>query len=114
MPRIGRMRRLRAGAEMEYDRYHCDVWPDVLQAIRRAGITRYTIFRCERWLFSYFELADGYSLDLVSKVFLADGACQRWEALIESMCEAMPGRADAGWVELQEVFHVDGFDADSE
>jgi L-rhamnose mutarotase len=35
--RLGRMATLRPGAEEEYDRLHAAVWPEMLEAIRRAG-----------------------------------------------------------------------------
>ena len=103
MQRIGRVRRLRLGAEEEYERRHREVWPEVLAAIGRAGIGGYTIFRHERWLFSYFELPDEISLDSVGEIFLADEACCRWEALMETLFEP-----ESCWQMMKEVFHVDG------
>ena len=43
--KVGIHTRLRPGAKGPYDEYHRAVWPEVLAAIRRAGITDYVIFR---------------------------------------------------------------------
>jgi L-rhamnose mutarotase len=106
MQRIGRVLRLRAGAEEEYERHHAAVWPDVLAAIAASGIRNYTIFRYERWLFSYFELPDGVTLAAAGRVFAASAACARWEQLMQQLQEPLPESGqDNLWVPIKEVFH---------
>ncbi|MGX1932858.1 L-rhamnose mutarotase [Microbacterium resistens] len=36
---------LRPGCELEYDRHHAAVWPEVVAALRARGFTDYTIHR---------------------------------------------------------------------
>jgi len=55
---VGLHTRLKSGAEQRYEEYHREVWPDVLEAIRRAGITRYLIFRDGLDLFHCIECQD--------------------------------------------------------
>lgn len=107
--RYGRRARLRAGTEEEYDRLHAAVWPEVLAAIRRAGIRRYTIFRHERDLFSYFELPDDVTLAEVQAAFQREPACGRWEERMQRLQQPLPesGRDDR-WVPMAEVFHCEG------
>jgi L-rhamnose mutarotase len=56
--KVGIHTRLKPGVVERYERYHREVWPDVLAAIRRAGITRYLIFRDGLDLFHYIECDD--------------------------------------------------------
>jgi L-rhamnose mutarotase len=56
--RVGLHTRLRPGAEEEYDRLHRDVWPQLLEAIKGAGITGWLIFRDGLDLFHYLECND--------------------------------------------------------
>jgi len=56
--KVGIHTRLKPGVVERYERYHKEVWPDVLAAIRRAGITRYLIFRDGLDLFHYIECED--------------------------------------------------------
>jgi L-rhamnose mutarotase len=56
--KVGIHTRLRPGAVEPYERYHREVWPDVLAAIRRAGITEYVIFRDGLDLFHCIECED--------------------------------------------------------
>lgn len=55
---VGLHTRLKPGVEARYDEYHRAVWPEVLKAIRRAGITKYLIFRDGLDLFHYIECRD--------------------------------------------------------
>jgi L-rhamnose mutarotase len=55
---VGIHTRLKPGVVERYERYHTEVWPDVLAAIRRAGITKYLIFRDGLDLFHYIECED--------------------------------------------------------
>lgn len=104
MQRIGRCLRLKAGAESLYEQYHAHVWPEVLAAIHRMGITNYSIFRHGSLLFSYFELPDDLSLEEAVARIADDEACVRWEALMQTLQESPE---DGGWMRMKEVFHVD-------
>src|SRR5947208_1689155 len=55
---VGLHTRLQPGAEEHYEEYHRAVWPDVLKAIRRVGISKYVIFRDGLDLFHYIECDD--------------------------------------------------------
>lgn len=108
MQRYGRVLRLREGAEAEYERLHAAVWPEVLAAIGRMGVVNYSIFRYDRWLFSYFGLPDGETLEAAAARIAGDAACARWEALMQTLQEPLPeSGTDNWWVEMREVFHVE-------
>jgi L-rhamnose mutarotase len=55
---VGLHTRLLPGTEAQYEEYHRAVWPEVLKAIRRVGITKYFIFRDGLDLFHFIECAD--------------------------------------------------------
>ena len=55
---VGLHTRLRPGAEARYEEYHRAVWPEVLEAIKRSGISRYFIFRDGLDLFHFIECDD--------------------------------------------------------
>ena len=56
--KVGLHTRLKPGVEKRYEEYHRAVWPDVLTAMRRVGITKYVIFRDGLDLFHYVECDD--------------------------------------------------------
>jgi L-rhamnose mutarotase len=56
--RIALHTRLRRGAEEAYERAHREVPPELVAAIREAGVQRWTIWRSGRDLFHVIECDD--------------------------------------------------------
>jgi L-rhamnose mutarotase len=79
---VGLHTRLKPGAEARYEEYHRAVWPDVLKAIRRAGITRYVIFRDGLDLFHFVE-CDDYDRSIAE--LAQDQVNIRWQAEMAPM-----------------------------
>ena len=49
---------VRPGYEAEYKRRHDEIWPEMVETLREAGISNYSIFRHGLTLFGYFETED--------------------------------------------------------
>lgn len=79
---VGLHTRLKAGSEERYEEYHRAVWPDVLTAIRRVGITKYLIFRDGLDLFHYIECED---YDRAIAELARDPVNIRWQAEMAPM-----------------------------
>ena len=106
MQRFGRVLKLKPGKEAEYEQWHKNVWPENLQALRDSGIVNFTIFRYDRWLFSYFELPDHLTLDDVAAVTSEVEKCEQWEELMHNYQEALPESQGINWwVPMQEIWH---------
>ncbi|MCY0898657.1 MAG: L-rhamnose mutarotase [Firmicutes bacterium] len=50
--------KIKDGTEEEYERRHRQVFPELLQVFRDAGIRSYSIFRDGTTLFAYMEVDD--------------------------------------------------------
>jgi len=79
---VGLHTRLKPGVEERYESYHRSVWPDVLRAIRQAGITKYVIFRDGLDLFHYIECED---YDRAIADLASDPVNMRWQAEMAPM-----------------------------
>ncbi len=79
---VGLHTRLKPGVEARYEEYHRAVWPDVLEAIRRVGITKYVIFRDGLDLFHYIE-CDDYGRAIAD--LARDPINMRWQAEMAPM-----------------------------
>jgi L-rhamnose mutarotase len=79
---VGLHTRLKPGVEARYEEYHRAVWPDVLKAIRRAGIAKYLIFRDGLDLFHYIE-CDDYDRSIAE--LAQDQVNIRWQAEMAPM-----------------------------
>ena len=59
---------VRPGYEEEYKKRHDEIWPEMVDMIREAGLRNYNIFRHGLTLFGYFETDDlQKSIDHISK-----------------------------------------------
>jgi len=86
----------------DYVRAHAEVWPEMLEALRGAGIRNYTIFRSENQVFGYFEADD---LGRAEAYLAAQEVSARWQdAMAEFLAERVP---DGGPSPLEEIFRLD-------
>lgn len=55
---------LKPDAELiaEYEKYHTEVWPEVLENLSAAGIEQLEIYRVENRLFMIMEVNDSFLL----------------------------------------------------
>ena len=79
---VGLHTRLKLGAEERYEEYHRSVWPDVMAALRRVGISKYVIFRDGLDLFHFIECDD---YDRAIAELARDPVTSRWEAEMAPM-----------------------------
>jgi L-rhamnose mutarotase len=86
----------------EYVRTHREVWPEMLDALRGAGIRNYTIFRDGCRMFGYFEADD---LAEAARHMAAQPVSARWQ---DAMADLLEQRVpDEGPPSLEEIFRLD-------
>lgn len=92
-----------AGQELEYERRHRPIWPELEDTLKKHGVVTYSIFldRDTRQLFAYVEFENQAQWDAVAKT----DVCRRWWAYMKDI---MPSNTDNSPVskELKEVFHM--------
>ena len=94
--------RVRPECVDEYVKAHREVWPEMLDALRGAGIRNYSIFRAGYEMFGYFEADD---LDAAEGFLAQQDICVRWQdAMAHLLEERVP---DGGPPQLEEVFRLD-------
>jgi len=91
----------------EYKAYHADVWPDVLDMIKKCNIRNYSIYHKDGYLFSYFEyVGDDFKADMAKMA--ADPKTQEWWKVVGPMQHPLETRSEGEWwAEMEEVFHVE-------
>ena len=106
MHRIGFTLKVRADRLDEYRRRHAAVWPDMLDALRRAGWHNYSLYlREDGTLFGYVETPAG--LDEARAAMAAEPVNARWQAEMAPFFDGDGLPADQQMYELEEVFHID-------
>ncbi len=86
----------------DYLAAHRAVWPEMLDALRAAGIRNYTIFRDGTNVFGYFEADD---VEASAAYMAAQEVNARWQ---DAMAELLEERvADEGPSTLEAIFRLD-------
>ena len=102
---------VRKGKLDQYKQLHAQVWPAVLETIRRCDVRNYSIYLTQlpdgkHYLFSYFEY-DGDDFDADMQKMAADPTTQKWWSLCKPclvpVTELPPGEV---WTPMEEVFHT--------
>jgi L-rhamnose mutarotase len=92
------------GREVEYERRHRPIWPELEAVLKSHGVHNYSIFLlpATRQLFAYAEIEDEARWAAIART----PECQRWWV---HMGDVMPSHPDHSPVaaDLQEVFHLD-------
>ena len=98
---------IRFEAVEEYKRLHANVWPEVLETIRRCNIRNYSIYVKDTFLFGYWEYhGSDFTADMAKMA--ADPKTQGWWKLVEPMQSPLETRgAGEWWAGMEEVFHLD-------
>lgn len=89
----------------EYEDYHANVWPEVIEALARSNVRNFSIHHVGELLFSYFEyVGDDFTSDM--ELLDSDPVSRRWVALQNRLQRPL---ADSGgdWMTLRELFHHD-------
>ena len=58
MARVGFSMQLKPGNEVEYKKRHDEIWPELHDLLKEAGIRNYSIYRQGLTLFGYLEIDD--------------------------------------------------------
>lgn len=90
----------------EYTARHRAVWPEMLQALKRSGWHNYSLFlREDGLLIGYVEVE---SLAAAQAAMDAEDINAAWqEQMGEFFIDLDGARPDTGFLELQEVFHLE-------
>ena len=107
MKRFGQIIRVRQEHYERYKKYHAEVWPEVLDMIKKCNIRNYSIFHMDGLLYAYFEYTgEDFTADMAKMA--ADPKTQEWWSIMEPMQNPVDNRKQGEWwANMEEVFHLD-------
>lgn len=90
----------------EYRTRHAQVWPEMLQALKETGWQNYSLFVSDDGLLvGYVECEN---LDAAREAMERTEVNTRWQAEMAEFFTGLDGRRpDEGFVQLDEVFHLE-------
>ncbi len=94
-----------ADSIQEYEAYHQNVWPEVLEKIKESGITNCEIFRVHNRLMMRLETSDSFSFEAKNKIDLSSEKVLLWEDLMWKYQQAIPSsKIGEKWQVMEKIF----------
>lgn len=100
MERVAFLLKIDPKDQEEYIERHKNVYPDLLQAFEEVGISTYSIFLHDSYLFAYMEVEDYQE---AMKKLEENEANQRWQEFMSDILIKHNGEKTV--LEIPEVFH---------
>ena len=88
--------RIKPGCKAEYQRRHAEIWPEMVEVLKAAGICNYSIFYCNDELFGYAE-----------KVQAESPVVDRWNDYMKDILELEMDPVTGAQPKLEQVFRLD-------
>ena len=88
----------------EYKKRHDEIWPEMLAALRTAGIRNYSIFLDGSKLFAYLEVED---VERMKLALARDPTNARWQEYMRGLITLDVDPATGFSPLLPEMFHMD-------
>ncbi len=90
-----------------YEKWHDEIWPEIVQSIRDAGIEHMEIYRTGNRLFMIMEVNDTFSFDKKAAADTANPKVQAWETLMWDYQQALPwAKPGEKWVLMEKIFDL--------
>jgi L-rhamnose mutarotase len=96
---------VREGCLEEYIRRHNEIWPEMLEVLKQAGIVNYTIWNVGNDLFGYYECEKG--IDYAAKTQAESAVVARWDAYMKDVMVMEMDPETGAQPKLKEVFRMD-------
>ncbi|HVT86346.1 MAG TPA: L-rhamnose mutarotase [Chitinophagaceae bacterium] len=91
----------------EYEKYHQQVWPEIIDSIKDSGIEVLDIYRTGNRLFMIIEADENFSFEKKATADAANPKVQEWEELMWKFQQALPGTKPGGkWVLMEKIFEL--------
>lgn len=91
----------------EYEARHREVWPEILESIKTAGITDMQIYRWQNRLFMIMETDETFSFEAKAAADADNEKVQAWESLMWQYQQALPGVAPGQkWQLMERIFQL--------
>ena len=104
--RYGMAVRLKEEKKELYIKNHKNVWPEVLEELKKINISNYSIYLKEDFLFGYLEY-NGSDFEKDMEDMFAIPRIKEWEALSISCFNPFPNNAENNsWVIMDEIFYM--------
>lgn len=91
----------------EYEKYHEQVWPEIIESIKSSGIDVLDIYRTGNRMFMIIEAGPEFSFEKKGKADAANAKVQEWETLMWKFQQALPwAKPGEKWILMEKIFEL--------
>ena len=91
----------------EYKRYHENVWPEIIESLRRSGIVSMEIYLLGTRMFMIMEVNDDFSFEAKARADKSNPRVQEWKQLMWNFQQALPeANPEEKWLLMERVFKM--------
>jgi L-rhamnose mutarotase len=91
----------------EYEKFHQNVWPEIIESIKNSGITNLEIYRIANRLFMIIDATDNFSLEQKNMMDANNPKVQEWEQLMWNYQQALPtAKPGEKWMLMKKIFSL--------
>ncbi|HQU99789.1 MAG: L-rhamnose mutarotase [Bacteroidia bacterium] len=91
----------------EYEAYHQQVWPEIIDSIKNTGIISLKIYRWHCRLFMLLIADEDFSFETKNKADANNAMVQKWETLMWQYQQALPAtQPGSKWQLMDEIFSL--------
>lgn len=96
---------VKEGKLAEYKRRHDEIWPEMIDVLKEAGICNYSIWNVGSDLFGYYECEKG--VEFAAKVQAESPVVDRWNEYMKDVMVMEMDPVTGAQPKLVEVFRLD-------
>ena len=97
--------KIKPNCREEYIKRHDEIWPEMTETLKQAGVCNYTIFRSGDDLFGYYECEKG--IEFAEKTQAESPVVARWNVYMKDILELEMDPETGAQPKLEIVFRMD-------
>ena len=105
MERIAWKGRIKPGMQAEYKRRHDEIWPEMTEVLKKAGIRNYTIWSDGDVLFGYYECEKGIAF--AEKTQAQSSVVDKWNEYMKDVLELEMDPETGAQPKMQQMFFLE-------
>ncbi len=96
---------LKPGKKQEYIRRHNEIWGEMKEVLKSAGIKNYSIWLCENEIFGYYECEKG--IDFAAKTQALSPVVAKWNDYMQDVMTMPLDKKTGAQPLLEQVFYLE-------
>lgn len=105
MERMAWRGHIKEGCKEEYIRRHREIWPEMVDILKAAGVCNYSIFEADNELFGYYECEKGIAF--AERTQAESPVVDRWNEYMADVLELEMDPLTGAQPKLEQVFRLD-------